>query len=266
MKPINKRFLIILLVITIFGGTGFVVWNSVQSRNLERVSIENKTRSLKVESIRESVESSSSSFVEITFRNTSDKPIGAYRIRVSEELEGKNEQSAVERGGLLADWVLNSNEIKVEKFYINPKGKTHLTVAAVIFEDGAGDGEIDELNRLREIRVGVRLGFQKIVPIFQEVAKTNQSLASGNAIESLVEKVKQLDDRDVPDDSKRGFALAKSYVSIELEDLAEAKNRNPNVNLNNEVASKLTKIESALTKLSINLPSGGINQSRQNED
>lgn len=255
MKYINKRHLIALLVLAAFGVTGFAVWRSVQSKDVERVFIENKTRSLQVESIKDLGEKNNRKEIEITFRNNYEKPIAAYRVRVSEEFDGKTEVSAVERGGLIVGWVLKPKDIKVEKFIINSEGKTYLTIAAVIFEDGTGDGEIAELNRLQEIRVGVRMGFQKIVPILQDAAKTSESLSSDTAIQSLEEKIKQLSDKDVPNNSKRGFALAKSYVSLELNDIKDAKARNPNFNAETEIAAKLSEIESALTKLSVNLPS-----------
>lgn len=263
MNYISKMSMLTLLILTAFGIAGFAIWKSVQSKSIEQVSIENKTRFLIVESIKELGEKNNRSEIEITFKNNYDKPIASYRVRVSEEFDGRTDVSAVERGGLIVGWVLRPNETKVEKFIINSEGKTHLTIAAVIFEDGTGDGEIVELNRLKEIRVGVQMGFQKIVPILQDAAKTGESFSSDTAIQSLEEKIKKLNDEDVPDNSKRGFALAKSYVNLELKDIRDAKTRNPNFNPNNEAATKLTEIESALTKLSVNLPSNSGKQRRQ---
>lgn len=266
MNYINKMFLVALLILTVFGIAGFAIWKSVQSKNVERVSVENKTRSLTVESVKESSEKNKRSKFEITLKNNYDKSIAAYRVRVSEEFAGKTDVSVVERGGLIVGWVLNPNEIKVEEFIIKPEVKTILTIAAVIFEDGTGDGEIVELTRLQEIRVGVRLGFQKIIPILQNAAKTGESFSSNSVIQSLEEKIKQLDDKDVPDESKPGFALAKSYMSIEMKDIKDAKTRNSNFSVDTVVAAKIAEIESALTKLSINLPSNVSKERRQNEN
>ncbi len=265
MKRINTKHIVALLILTVFGIFGFTVWSSVLSKNVERVFIENKTHSLIAESVRELDEKNNQSIVEVSLRNSYDKPISAYRVRVSEEFDGKKEVSGVERGGLIVDWVLKPNEIKVEKFLVKSKGKTYLTIAAVLFEDGTGDGETAELTRLQEIRVGVRMGFQRIAPILENTVKSDSSL-SDTAIQSIEEKIKQLNDEDIPDKSKPGFALARGYMSIELKDIREQKSRNSNFNINLEVNTKLAKIESALAKFSVNLPSDTNKKSRQNEN
>lgn len=263
MKYINKMSMLALLILTTGGIAGFAIWKSVQSESIERVSIENKTRSLIVESVKESGKKNDRSEIEITLRNNYDKSIAAYRVRVAEESAGETNVSAVERGGLIVGWVLRPNETKVEKFIVNSEGKTHLTIAAVIFENGTGDGEVVELNKLQEIRVGVRMAFQKIVPMLRNVAKISEFSSSDTAIQSLEENITQLSDEDVPDDSKRGFAFAKSYISLELKDIKEAKARSSNFNVEAKIADKVSEIELALTKLSANLPSNKIKERRQ---
>lgn len=258
----KNHFVVGLLLFTILGIV-VVVWATSKNYNTDRIRIENKTRSLLVESVKESIKSNR---VEVSFRNNYEKPIAAYRVRVTEEFNGKTDESAVERGGLIVGWVLRPNEIKVEEFPVNPKSKTNLTIAAVIFEDGTGDGEINELTILQEVRVGVRMGFQKIFPILQDAMKTKESFSSDSAIQSLEKKIKQLNDEDVPDNSKRGFALAKGYMSIELRDIRDKKTRNTNLNIETETLTKLTEVESALTKLSINPPSNANKERRQNEN
>jgi hypothetical protein len=262
MKFISKMSVFALLILTVFGIAGFAIWKSVQSKTVEQVSIQNKTSSLVVESVKGLDKKNNRNEVEITFRNNYDKSVAAYRVRVSEEFNGETNVSAVERGGLIVGWVLRPNETKVEKFILNSEGKSHLTIAAVIFEDGTGDGEIVELNRLQEIRAGVRIAFQKIVPLLREAAKTQESFLFDTAIQPLEEKIKQLDDEDVPDNSKRGFALAQSYINLELKDIKEAAARNSNFNAKAEFAGKLSEIESALTKLSVNLPSNKTKEKR----
>lgn len=265
MKRINTKHIFVLLILTVFGIVGFTVYSSVQSKNVERVFVENKTLSLVVESVKELGEKNDQSMVEVSLRNNSDKPISAYRVRVTEEFDGKKEVSVVERGGLIVDWVLKPNEIKVEKFLIKPKGKTHLTIAAVLFEDGTGDGGTADLTRLQEIRVGVRMGFQRIAFILKDTME-NESSLSDTAIQLMEEKVKQLSDENVPDKSKPGFALATGYMNIELKDIRDEKSRNSDFNANSKVVTKLAKIESALTKFSINLPPNTGKERRQNED
>ncbi|HSK72840.1 MAG TPA: hypothetical protein VK892_14155 [Pyrinomonadaceae bacterium] len=258
-----KKQLLILLTLVAFIVMGYTIWGFAQSKSPEKVFIENKTRSLVVESVKELGEKNNRNEIEVTFKNNYDKSIAAYRVRVSEEFNGKINVSGVERGGLIAGWVLRPNDSKIEKFIVNSEGKTRLTIAAVIFEDGTGDGEISELNRLQEIRIGVRMAFQKIVPILQDAARTNESFSSEKAIQTLEEKIGQLSDENVPDRAKRGFALAKSYINLELKSAKDTKNRNPDFDSETEVVSILSEIESALVKLSENIPPIKVKERRQ---
>jgi hypothetical protein len=264
MKSNNKNLLIVLVVVIVFGFAGITVWNSAQSKNLERVFVENKTRSLKVESIKESGEISDSSIFEITFKNNYDKPISVYRFRVSDELTDKNNTSAVEKGGLTDGWILRPNEISVTKFSARSKGKIILTIAAVLFEDGAGDGETNDLTRLQQIRAGVLVAFQKIVPVLREAKKDEESLSSAATIQTLEDNIKLIDDEDSTLNTKRGFALVKDYVIYELKEIREKTGLNSDSKT--KVIRKIAEFELQLTKLSEELPSSIRQERRRNEN
>lgn len=255
MKYLGRKQFSAFVVLTVFGIVGFVVWQSVQSKSIESVVIENKTQSLIVESVEEAEKNDNQITILVSLKNNYKKAISAYRIRVSEKFKGTSDDSAVERGGLMIDWVLNPSETKIEKFIVNPEGKTYLTVAAVIFEDGTGDGEPLELAKLQDIRVGVLLGLQKVNEIYKDNSKKGNSFSSEESINDFQEKIEQLDDRDVPDNSKRGFALVKSYLKIELNDIKGGKAVDANFNPETEIMNKLSEIETLLIKFPTNLPS-----------
>lgn len=266
MKYINKKHLVALSILFAFGLVGITAWSSVQSENVERVIIENKTRSLQVEAVKELGSTGNISKFEISLRNNYDKPVSIYRFRVSDKLFDKDAVTAIEQGGFLDKWLIKPNETSVSKFSANSKGKVFLTIVAVLFEDGTGDGNAGDVIRLQEIRTGVFMGFKEIVPILQESAKADESLSSEAMIQSLEERIKQINDKDIPDNLKRGFAQAKSYVSLELKDVRENISLKPNFNPRADVIDKLVEIESALTKLTVNLPSNIGKKRRQNED
>jgi hypothetical protein len=255
MKYINKKHLIAFLTFVTLGIAGLSIWTSVHGKNVERVIVENKTRSLKVESIKDLGLNDNLSMFEITLRNNYDKPISIYRLRVSDEFTPKGEINAVEKGGLADRWVLKPNETSVTRYSANQNGKVFLTIAAVLFEDGTGDGDIYDLTRLQEIRAGVYIAFQKIIPILQESIKSNESVISEEIIQELERKVGQVDDKNVLDNSKRGFALAKNYVVYELKDIEDKISSKVSFNASEEITAKINEIKSALTKLQINLPS-----------
>jgi hypothetical protein len=248
----NKKYLTAFLTLVVFGIAGFAVWNSAQSKNIDRVFIENKTRALIVESVKDLDIGGDRSLFEVTLKNNCEKPISYYRLNISDDSTKKGELSGVERGGLTDGWTLKPNETSTSRFSAAQTGKVFLVIAALLFEDGTGDGDANNLSSLQEIRSGVVLGFQKIIPFIKEETKTSDSLATESAIGELEMKVQQFDEKDIPDVFKRGFALAKGYVKFELQDLREKMGRKPGFDAIEEFSAKVAAMESRLLKLSTN--------------
>ncbi len=263
MKYMSKKHLIAFLVLAVFGIAGFKVWNSVQSKNVDRVSVENKTRSLSVESIKDLGENADLSIFEVKVKNNYDKPIVMYRFRISDETTPKGEINGVEKGGLVDDWTLKPNETTVTRFSAAAKGKVSLIIAAVLFENGTGDGERNDLTSLEEVRIGVVSGFQKIVPILQEVVNTNGMAISEEQIQTVTKKIEQLDDKNIPDNSKRGYMLVKDYMIFELNEINKKINSDSNFNLGEKFAAKSGEFEARLAKLNGRVPSNSEKERRQ---
>lgn len=262
----NKKYLTAFLPLVVLGIAGFAVWDSAQSKNIERVSIENKTRALTVESVKDLDKGGDVSLFEVTLKNNGEKPISYYRLYISDDSTKKGELSGVERGGLTDGWTLKPNETSISRFSAAKKGKVFLVVAAALFEDGTGDGAANDLSSLQEIRSGVVLGFQKIIPFIKEETKTSDSLANETAIGELEKKVQQFDEKEIPDVFKRGFALAKGYVKFELQELREKMGRKPGFDAIEEFSVKVAAMESRLSKLSANPISNGNKGGGKNEN
>ena len=96
MTYIRKKQLIVLLIVTCLGTAVISVWSSVQSKNVDRVVIENRTRSFAVESIKPLTDVGEMSRFEITFRNNYDKPISVYRFRVSDDSSEEDAIKAID--------------------------------------------------------------------------------------------------------------------------------------------------------------------------
>lgn len=252
MKYITKKRLTVFLTLTIFGIAGFVVWSSAQSKNVERVIIENKTRSLAVESISELDNGGELSKFEVTVKNNYDKPISIYRFRMSDDSTKKGDIHAVERGGLTDGWTLKPNETAVTRFSADKQGKVFLIVAAVLFEDGTGDGLVTDVTSLQDVRKGVLLGFQKLIPFLKDEAETSNFLSSETAFEDLKNKIERADDDIIPDVSKRGFGLVQGFIKMEIQDLREKIKSKSDLDANAEFLSKIAEMESRITTLSEN--------------
>jgi len=254
MKYFHKKQIIALLIVFGFGIAALSVWSFAQSKNIDRVIVENKTRSLIVESVKSVTETGETSTFEIKFKNNNDKPISIYSLRVSDELTDKDTISGVEIDGLADGWILKPNEEHSTRFSAAAKGKIILTVAAVLFEDGTGDGDTIELIRLQEIRVGVWMAFNKIIPLLKKSLKTGPSFLTAPQIELLEKEVSQLSDKDVPDNSKPGFAFARNYIGYELKDIRINTQKAPGFSPAEKIAEKFNQFEATFAKLSVNLP------------
>ncbi len=244
-----KKHTIFLLIFVVLVISGVSLWNSVQSKNLEKVSVENETSSLEIESIRElKQQNQNQDVIEVLVKNISKKNITTLRFRQIGEFDDKNEIHAVERGGLEISWSLKPNETHAEKFIISSKEKVKIIIAAVSFDDGTGNGNRADLIKLQENRVGVMAGYFKIAGTIREYLNSGEMFTSNEAIESLKEKIQKLDNKDVPQNSKSGFRLVIDYLVIELEDMKKQENTISNLDNKQTILDKLTKIDLLLTK------------------
>jgi len=253
MKYFHKKSYIALSALFGIGIAVFFVWDSVQGKNTDRVTVENKTTSLIVESISPLSQTVETSTFEIKLKNNNEKPISIYSLRVSDELTEKDTTSGVEINGLADGWTLKPNEEHSTTFSAASKGKVLLTIAAVLFEDGTGDGDTTELTRLQEIRAGVWMAFNKIVPLLKDSVKTGPSVLTTPKIESLEKEVSQINDRDVPDNSKPGFAFARNYIGYELKDIRINTQKAPGFGPAEKIAEKFNRFEATFVKLSVGL-------------
>ena len=253
MKYFHKNRFIALSALICLGIAIFFVWDSVQGKNTDRVTVENKTTSLTVESIKPLSQTGETNTFEVKLKNNNDKPISIYALRISDDLTDKDTTSGVEINGLADGWTLKPNEEHSTTFSAAAKGKILLTVAAVLFEDGTGDGAAVDQTRLQEIRAGVWMAFNKIVPLLKESVKKAPSVLTISKIEFLEKEVSQINDKDVPDNSKPGFAFARNYVGYELKDIRINMQKAPDFLPTEKIAEKFNQFETTFVKLSAGL-------------
>ena len=248
MKNLLKSRLVVgLFLVLVLGVASATIWVTRGSNNdVKRIRIENKTRALIVESIKDLERVDNSSRFAVTFRNDYDKSIIAYRLQVTDVSTAKDSIGGVERDGFMDGWLLPSNGTDSTRFSAASKGEIVLTIAAVMFENGVGDGNKEDLERLKEVRTGVKMAYEQIVPIIRGTLKSDAAVAS---IESAENEISKIGDKEVPMNSRSGFAEAKSYIGSELRDLKNKLRSNSNFTADIEIIQKLTKIEETLAKL-----------------
>jgi uncharacterized protein (UPF0147 family) len=217
--------------------------------NTDGLRLENKTRSLIIESAKNLGEGQGRSRFALTVRNGYDKPVIAYSIRVEDSSTDKDTISAVERGGLVDDWSLPPNATDTAHVAASSEGDVVLTIFAVMFEDGTGDGDVNDLTRLQETRAGVKLAYQRITPILRRAASENREVVSDEVTHSLEGEVASINDKEVPRNLRRGFAQAKAYIGSELKELKDKLRSEPGLKYGEEINKKAKAIEKALAKL-----------------
>jgi hypothetical protein len=260
MKYFHKKSTLALSIMIGLGIAVFFVWSSVQGKSIDRIVIENKTRSLIVESIKHLGNTEEQSSFEITFKNNYDKPISIYRFCITDETSDKDTISGVEKDGSAMGWTLKPGETSKAKFSASSAGKIILTVAAVLFEDGTGDGISTDLIRLQENRSGVWMAFDKVIPMLKDALRSNRSFSDTTQLELLEKEIGNVNEKDVPDNLKAGFVFARNYVGYELKDIRENKRSNPLFDQSAKISDKLHQFEDTFTKLSANLPASPTKQ------
>jgi uncharacterized protein (UPF0147 family) len=250
-SPSASRFMTGMLLVALSLAAVVIVWATNRQKNIntDRFRMENKTRSLAVESVENSREVQGRSQFAVTVRNGYDKPIVAYSIRVEDGSTDKDTISAVERGGLVDDWSLPPNATDIAHVSASSEGNIVLTIFAVMFEDGTGDGDTDDLMRLQEVRAGVKLAYQRIAPILRRAANETNAVGSDEATQSLEGEVASINDKEVPMNLRRGFAQAKAYIGSELKELKDKVRSKPSLKYGEEVNKKAKELEKALAKL-----------------
>jgi hypothetical protein len=246
---IRVLLLAAITALIIIASAVVIAWATDMQNNADGLRLENKTRSLIIESVKNLGEGQGRSQFAVTVRNGYDKPIVAYSIRIEDNSEDKDTISAVERGGLVDDWSLLPRATDIAHLSASSGGSIVLTIYAVMFEDGTGDGDADDLGRLQDARAGVKLAYQRIAPILRRAANANKESASDEVTQSLDAEVASISDKEVPMNSRRGFAQAKAYIRSELKDLKAKLTSEPGLKPGEEIGKKARAIETALAKL-----------------
>ncbi|HEX8565585.1 MAG TPA: hypothetical protein VF648_07930 [Pyrinomonadaceae bacterium] len=246
-KKLNLRIVVSLFFIVCALSIGVAVFATIGQSDVKKLHVENETDSLIVYSIKELERIGENSRLAITVKNVSEKPILAYSIGISDNKTNKNSVNRIEINGAINNWFLKSNDINVTPFSVSSEGERTLTIAAVMFEDGSGEGISTDLSRLQEVRAGAMLAVKQITSILKSIGQ-DKNHALDSTIESTKEKIASLNENDVSENLRRGFVQAKDYYASELKDLKDKALANSNFNLNAEITKKVAKMERTLAK------------------
>lgn len=185
--------LIILTVVTVLATRPQQAYQHVP----EVKPVINETQALRVASVIDQRNVGTKHSFEISVMNVSDKAIVEYTFF-------RKDGSALTTSGATTGWSLAPGESSVLKADLEPG--ENITLAALLFADGTGQGDAGEINRMRDYRTGVEEQYRRAVPILNQ-AKGSPAVAEAAAVAMALRQ--QLDSLPVPQVGL-GFSAGKS--------------------------------------------------------
>jgi hypothetical protein len=218
----------------------------------EDLRILNKTRALIIESVIE-MQSSLAAPRRRTFklilRNGYSQPVVAYSFRQIDASVPSNSFAGLETNGATNGWVLPPNATDATYFSAPAEGAISMTLEAVVLEDGSGEGDLDAISRIREVRAGVRMAYDRIVPLLRQTASSSVNVGSDEAFQSLDREISALSDTGVSPNLRRGFHEGKRFLAMNLTELRTKVSAVHNSEHRAEIAKFTTRFEEILVKL-----------------
>lgn len=186
----------------------------------------------------------------MTVRNGYSQPLVAYSLQQQDSAVGKGSVARVETNGATIGWVLPPNGTDATFFGAPSEGEVVITVAAVLLEDGTGDGDSPALSRLQEVRAGVKLAYQQIVPLLRREANSTEGVAPDIALQSLEGEIAAIsEEKTVPPNLRRGFHEGRQFLVTNLKELESKLRSGQNLQHRSEIAKITARVEEILAKL-----------------
>lgn len=211
----------------------------------EMGTVNNQTQALQVSSFTDTGGAGAKHTFEVSVVNVSDKTIVEYTFF-------KKDGSAVTTSGATTGWGLAPTETDVIKVELNPEES--LTLAALLFADGTGQGDAQEVARMKDYRKGVEEQYQRAVPILNQAKGAPSSAEAKNVSDALRQQLSSLPVPSVSESISPGKAAglhdAKQFIEVQVTPLQSKQGEKP-VSLEmlrSRVGQALGHVEKALTR------------------
>lgn len=207
--------------------------------------VNNQTQALRIASLTDRGGVGTKHTFEISVVNVSDKAIVEYTFF-------KKDGSALTTSGATTGWSLAPGESDAVKADLGP-GET-ITLAALLFADGTGQGDAGELTRMKDYRVGVEEQYRRAVPILNQV-KGVAAAAEANSVAAALRQ--QLASLPVPPvgegvsaGKSAGMHDAKQFIEVQVtQPQGKADEKTVSLEtLHSRVNQALGHVEKALTR------------------
>lgn len=236
------RFTTLALSVTLLGILAGVVlgWSGIAQKQRQETAsptVTSKISAIRVVSI-EPTSVGSSNLLLVKLQNTSDKDIKAYTIASGKGLMTSNyfltEESFV--AGSTIDKII---PLTSDATYKVPMSGKEVTVAAVFFADGTGDGVSPLVTSMADSYAGTRDQAKRILPCLERLSLTSESIRACEA-----------EARDLPvkmngksSDYESGLEFTKDHILRRLDEIK----KKANLPESTEKQEKVTKMFRELT-------------------
>lgn len=174
-------------------------------------TVNNETRALRVASFTDHGGVGTKHTFEISVVNVSDKVVMEYTFF-------KKDGSALMTSGATTGWSLAPGESDMIKAELE-QGES-ITLAALLFADGTGQGDAEEITRMKDYRAGVEEQYRRAVPILNQ-AKGAPAAAPADSVVATLRR--QLASLPVPPvgvgvspGKSAGLHDAKQFIEVQV--------------------------------------------------
>jgi len=249
MNTKSRSSLIIAIIVCLIAITAISSRATREQQTDTTVRVENKLHVLQIMSIRQvPLGNGMTRVFNLEVMNISDKAIVSYVLR------NKN-GSSITSTGASTGWSLAPGATNIDTISVNGNEGLPILFAALL-EDGTGDGDSQEVSRMRDYRAGVEKQFQRSLPILRGARNTPESARASAVLDDLQNRLSALPEEAVGPNVSPGMASgiqhAKEFIIFQLKPLKNKLKDSNGINLQTvqtDVGELLTHIEEAQAKL-----------------
>lgn len=215
-----------------------------------QLQTENKTQSLRIISMTsEAGLSKDSRVMKITVMNVSNKDVVDYAFV-------KDDGSTMTTSGATTGWTLAPSQTDTVVIPVGSAEQARATLCAALLADGTGEGDLQEVGRMKDYRSGVAKQFLRAVPLLRQTKSTLRAERALADLDNLHARLLALPEESVGGDVSAGMASgvqhAKQFilrrVAASKDKFKNSRDVQPRV-IEASIGEILTHVEKSLAKM-----------------
>ena len=167
----------------------------------------------------------------------------------------KKDGSTLTTDGATTGWALAPGGTDVVTLSADTGEGAAPSLHAVLFEDGTGEGDLNEVSRMRDYRIGIAKQFERAIPLLNKVNSAPESVDAEALLDELQNELAALPEEAVAQNVSPGMASgiqhAKQFVLSQIKQSKEKiqRSNSPHRVVKDDVSRVLSNLERARTKI-----------------